>query len=39
MSKPEVYAVDADGKQKRVKAEALRIVLADGSELQVLLDE
>lgn len=39
MNLTEIYAVDADGKQKRVKADALRIVLADGSELQILLDE
>ncbi|HEY9100499.1 MAG TPA: rRNA maturation RNase YbeY [Chitinimonas sp.] len=38
MSKLEVYAVDADGKQRKIKAEALRLVLGDGSELQLLAD-
>ncbi|WP_223879281.1 rRNA maturation RNase YbeY [Chitinimonas arctica] len=38
MNKVEIYAVDAAGKRKRVKADALCIVLADGSELQILLD-
>ncbi len=38
MSKLEVYAVAADGSQKKVKAEALRLVLPDGNEVQVLAD-
>jgi len=34
-----VFAIDADGKEKRVKAQALKLVLADGSVLQVLLED
>jgi probable rRNA maturation factor len=38
MSKLEVYAVGSDGSQKKVKAETLRFVLADGSEVQIMAD-
>ncbi|MBV8659437.1 MAG: rRNA maturation RNase YbeY [Burkholderiales bacterium] len=34
-----VYAVDADGKEKKIKAQALRLVMQDGSIMQVLLDD
>lgn len=33
-----VFAIDAKGREKLVKAEQLRLLLADGSELHVLLD-
>jgi probable rRNA maturation factor len=34
-----VFAIDADGKEKRIKAQALKLVLSDGAVLQILLED
>ena len=34
-----VFAIDAEGRERRVKAHALKLVLADGAVLQLLLDD
>jgi probable rRNA maturation factor len=38
MNRIEVFALDAEGKAKRIKAQALKLVLADGSVLHAVLD-